>query len=136
VSSAGYFPRAGRVAPEDAQLAAAQWNVDLREHRSRVVTADMVRDAGVVFVFDEDNYSRLVNEFAFAKPSIHYLGAMIQTSPLIIKDPYGGDLETFRAVYSQIAEAVAAAGSLLTSSPRISPLNGHVGLREGANIDQ
>jgi hypothetical protein len=95
-----------------------------------------VREAGVVFVFDEDNYSRLVNEFAFAKPSIHYLGAMIQTSPLIMKDPYGGDLETFRAVYSQIAEAVATAGSLLISSPRTSSSVGYARQREGAHSDQ
>ena len=115
VSSAGYYPRAGRPAPDLARRAANDWGVDLTPHRSRLVTADMMRAAEIIFVFDEANYAHLVQEFAFAKERIHYLGAAGRSSSVTIADPYGKDLRTFRAVYTQIAEAITSVSSLFGS---------------------
>jgi protein-tyrosine-phosphatase len=121
VSSAGYFPEAGRIPPEWAQRAATLWNVDLGQHRSRVLTADMVRSAEVILVFDQSNYDRLVKEYSFARDRLHFLGAIDISSSLTIEDPYGKSLEVYRAVYTQIAHAVTAAGSLVGMTSGTSP---------------
>ena len=72
-----------------------------------------MRAAEIIFVFDEANYAHLVQEFAFAKERIHYLGAAGRSSSVTIADPYGKDRETFQAVYTQIADAITSVGSLL-----------------------
>jgi protein-tyrosine-phosphatase/predicted ATP-grasp superfamily ATP-dependent carboligase len=106
IHSSGYFPVSGRPAPEDAITAAAEQHVDLSDHRSQRLDSETVRNADVIFVFDEQNRRRLVENFPQAIRKVHMLGSLLQNAPDIIDDPYSGDLATFRITYSRIAKAI------------------------------
>jgi protein-tyrosine-phosphatase len=108
VQSAGYFPAQGRQCPENAVAAAQGWDVDLSGHRSQTANETLIRDAGVIFVFDHENYVRLVADYGFARRKIFFLGSLCSTRRLFISDPYGSDRKTFEAAYGEIAAAVAA----------------------------
>lgn len=110
VASAGTFDRPGRHSPPAAVSAARRWGVDLEEHRSRVLDASMVRDAGSIFVFDVGNLLRLWHDFPESRGRVHMLAALADEGQLAISDPYGGPEEELTAVYARIAQLIAGAG--------------------------
>jgi protein-tyrosine-phosphatase len=107
--SSGYYPQEGRTTPENGVAAAAEWGVDLAPHRSRVLSEERIRAADILFVFDLENYRRLRQDYPFARPRIHFLGALAPDGPLFIADPWGQEETVFRTVYGQIAHALQSA---------------------------
>jgi protein-tyrosine-phosphatase/predicted ATP-grasp superfamily ATP-dependent carboligase len=108
ISSAGFL-QSGRHSPTDAVAAAAAWDVDLTKHRSRVVSAELVRHSDVIFVFDQLNYRHMAARFPEAKDRLHLLGALDARGRLAVPDPWGRGPEAYSAVYRRIAGALAAA---------------------------
>jgi predicted ATP-grasp superfamily ATP-dependent carboligase/protein-tyrosine-phosphatase len=108
ISSAGFL-QSGRRSPADAAAAAAMWDVDLTTHRSRVVSAELVRQSDVIFVFDRANYSRMIELFPEARDRLHLLGALDAGGPLFVPDPWGRGADVYAATYGRIAEALTAA---------------------------
>lgn len=108
ISSAGLL-EAGRRSPADAVAAAAAWEVDLSAHRSRTVSAELVSRSDAIFVFDEQNFSRMVELFPEAGNRLHLLGALDARGKLFVPDPWGGGPHVYAAVYERIAKALSAA---------------------------
>jgi predicted ATP-grasp superfamily ATP-dependent carboligase/protein-tyrosine-phosphatase len=107
VASAGFL-QAGRRSPADAIAAAAAWQVDLTSHRSRVVTADIVGQSDVIFVFDQLNYSRMVEGFPEVSDRLHLLGELDVAGPLFVPDPWGRGRQAYAVAYRRIAETLSA----------------------------
>ena len=105
-SSAGYFPKAGRPSPPDAITAAAECQLDLTSHAARVVDDEMLGRFDAVFVFDDANYRTLLDRFPHAQGRVNLLGPLVERGPLFIEDPWGSNLERFRACYREISAAV------------------------------
>ena len=103
--SAGYYPKADRPAPAAAVAAAARMGIDLSAHRSVQLTEDHVRTADAIFVFDYDNYERLLAGYN-CRNKLYFLGALCPSGPLWIDDPYGQDVDHFVATYERIREAI------------------------------
>jgi protein-tyrosine phosphatase len=106
VMSCGYYPRQGRVSPDDAVAAAGALGVDLATHRSAVLSETMARDAEVIFVFDEEDLRTVRTRFPFAAGRIHLLGLVAPGKTLAIMDPYGQGRDVFDGVYRRIADAL------------------------------
>lgn len=109
IRSAGYFPRAGRSSPDVATEAATRWGVDLSCHRSATLSAELVREFDAIFVFDFENYERLMSVYGAPPGRVHFLGALRPEGPLLIDDPFGGGPADFERVYAQIADAIRSA---------------------------
>jgi protein-tyrosine-phosphatase/predicted ATP-grasp superfamily ATP-dependent carboligase len=108
ISSAGFL-QPGRRSPADAVVAAAAWHVDLTEHRSRVVSTELVRESDAIFVFDHQNYRRMVASFPEATARLHLFGALDADGPLVVPDPWGRGPDAYAAVYRRIAETLTVA---------------------------
>lgn len=104
--SAGYYPASGRPAPQPAVASAAQFGIDLSGHRSVLLTAEQVRAADAIFVFDLENYERVVAEYG-CRRKVHLLGALAPDGPLDIADPYGADADEFLKTYDRIRTLIA-----------------------------
>jgi protein-tyrosine-phosphatase/predicted ATP-grasp superfamily ATP-dependent carboligase len=115
VGSAGYHPEPGRSCPAEAVHVAAEMGIDLRPHRSQVLSATMLRDADVIFVFDEDNYRTLRERYAWVMPRVHFLGVLRDHRTAIIRDPDGASPHDFRVAYQAIRHSVMLASR---STPR------------------
>jgi predicted ATP-grasp superfamily ATP-dependent carboligase/protein-tyrosine-phosphatase len=108
IASAGLL-EGGRRSPPDAVVAAAAWDVDLAEHRSRAVSSELVRQSDAIFVFDQLNYRNMAARFPEARDRLHLLGALDARGRLFVRDPWGRGPEAYDAAYGRIAEALSAA---------------------------
>ena len=114
-TSAGHYPDPGRRTPPDAIAVARGFGVDLRPHRSRVLSRALLEEAEAVFVCDHQNHRAVAVTHPWAAERTHFLGALHPEGDLTIRDPFGGSAAEYEATYRQIADAIAAAGRL--SSP-------------------
>jgi protein-tyrosine phosphatase len=108
VSSCGYYPESGRVSPQDAVLAARSYSIDLSDHRSSEISAEDVRNADIVFVFDQENLDRIRSDYSFARSKTFLLGTLAPESDPVIPDPFGGTSSDFRDCYRRIALLIDA----------------------------
>ena len=98
----------------NAREAATDFGVELSDHRSRVISEEMVQQADVVLVFDDENLEEIRFAYPWAKSKTFMLGVMNDSAAMEITDPYGGTAEEFRRVYEEIRNAI----DLLESSTR------------------
>lgn len=108
IASAGFLHAGRRSAPE-AVAAAGAWEVDLTGHRSRQVSAELVRESDAIFVFDHGNYRGMLESFPEARDRVHLFGALDARGPLAVPDPWGRGRDVHTAIYRRIADTLAAA---------------------------
>lgn len=102
--SAGFFEREGRPSPPEAIEAATAFDVDLSDHSSRRVSAEMVDRSDIVLLMDVRNLRRFRETFGQLDET-YLLGAFGPSPDFEITDPYGADLDHFTAIYSEIVHA-------------------------------
>ena len=99
VLSAGIHATPGTEAHPRARLAARELGLPLDQHRSRMLTGEMVAQADVVFAMDFQNQAELLTQFPRARDKIFLLSDYAEGKQRgrAIADPYFGDQnETFR----------------------------------------
>lgn len=107
-----------RPSPEVVIEIAAEWDISLKEHRSRPVTRKLVEASDAIFVMDHQNESMLLMQYPDARNKVFLLGACIAKVPLgklEIADPYGGTTDEIRACLSCINDRVRELAKLLTT---------------------
>lgn len=103
VASAGLLP-GGRTPPEEAVAVAAERSLDLSGHRSRAVTPAMLEAADLVVVMEPGQVAKLPRGGTGEGPPTLVLGDL-DPRPVRrrgIRDPWGRDPTTFRAVFDRI----------------------------------
>lgn len=106
----GGFIGPDRPPPAEAVRAAASRGLDLSAHRSRVITAEAVREAELVVVMDPRQ--RHAVHTLFGKP-YQYLLILGDLDPRpvdrrAIRDPFGQPEDIFQAVYDRIDRCIGA----------------------------
>jgi len=101
VTSAGLNAAPGRAAHVWAVAAARELGISLENHRAKLLTADMVNQADVVFAMDYQNQVQLVSRYSQAKHKVFMLGAYAgdDNRALEILDPYYAGEEGTRDCY-------------------------------------
>lgn len=121
VRSAGFLGQ-GRPSPREALVAAAEYGVDLRDHRSRLVVPSLLGPADLILVMDGVQWATLRFDFGCAGARMVFLGDLDPGAARerAIPDPWDRPLAEFRTVYARIDRCVGVLGTLLTaaSAPR------------------
>ncbi len=102
VVSCGYFPVQGRSCPTEAIEAAQSFQINLEEHRSQIVTKELLEQASIIFLFDQENQEKISRQFPDLQKKLFYLGSCSPKLSLYIKDPVGGTVEDFTRTYENI----------------------------------
>jgi len=114
VESAGFIGP-NRHAPREAVTAAARRGVDLSEHRSRLLTADLVGAADLIMVMDPTQQRIVCERFGRWPRDVVVLGDL-DPAPVegrTIRDPINQTVEVFDQSYARIERCVRAlAGAL------------------------
>lgn len=122
VNSAGFIGF-NRPAPPDAVAAAERHGLDLAEHRSRLVTADLVRSADLIVVMEASQQRLICERFGRRPAEILVLGdldpAPVETRT--IYDPVNDGREVFEQVYERIARCVRELVDVLAGAPANQP---------------
>jgi len=111
-----------RPAPPDAVAAAARYGLNLADHRSRLLTADVVRAADLIVVMEAGQQRLICERFGRRPADVLILGdldpAAVETRT--IHDPVNDGREVFDWVYDRIARCVRGLAITL-SSPGVTP---------------
>jgi len=105
VSSAGVFASSGAGASKNAVLAMEHENLNLREHKSRVTATEILENAVLVLTMTRSHLSHVkaagpaANAFTLGE----YAGDCAD-----VADPFGGDLEEYKACAAQIKKLLEA----------------------------
>jgi protein-tyrosine-phosphatase len=105
--SAGFIGP-GRPPPEHAVAAAHARGIEHGDHRSRVLTPDMLAAADVVFIFDRHNARRVRRTPQARHDRVFWLGDFEPTwmGRRAILDPWGKPLEEFEGAFVRIERCV------------------------------
>jgi len=107
VESAGYYQKESRPSPTDATCAAQKFDIDLTQHRSRIVSAETMSRSDIVFAFDIHNWVFLRKKFRRHRAKVCFLGSLTtQPKIQIISDPYGKGMKAFEHTYSAVARLI------------------------------
>jgi len=106
ISSSGYYSKIGRKCPKKAIKAAKEFGIQLENHRSTLVTEDLIKEAQVIYIFDEENRQILNSLFPFAKNKIFLLGSLNENSPKIISDPYSKEFFQYKITFKLISKYI------------------------------
>ena len=87
VLSAGTWAMDGLPPVPDAVLEAKQLGLDIQQHKSRGVTADMLREADLILVMERGQKEALQIEFRAHRQKIALLTEVAEEAPYDIADP-------------------------------------------------
>jgi len=106
VSSAGTSAWNGASASDGALLVALERGVDISGHRARQLTREIVIDQDVILVMGPHHLERAEALGGEGKAHLltHY--AAHGSSDRAVSDPFGGDLEVYRATYDELEREI------------------------------
>jgi protein-tyrosine-phosphatase len=101
IESAGTWAVEGAPANQKTQQVLAELGLDLRDHKSRMVTGEMLAAFNLILVMEPGHKEALEIEFPAAANRVFLLSEMIGLS-FTITDPVGGEIEGYRATAREI----------------------------------
>ncbi len=106
VGSAGTSAWADAPASDGALLVALEQGIDLGDHRSRPLTQELVNGAQLVLTMGPHHLDRAQALGGTDRSWLltEYAGG----TPRPVSDPFGGDLDVYRATYVELEEAIVA----------------------------
>ena len=109
VASAGLDTVAGKPADSRAMHIANLRGIDLSNHQTLPVTAELLKLADLVLIMEPKQRAQVAALDENAVDKVMYLGALNIASGMspVIPDPYGKSEACFKQVFSEIDQAVA-----------------------------
>jgi protein-tyrosine-phosphatase len=104
--SAGFHRNEHRCTPARFQSAARHRGVELQQHRSKLLSREMVEAADWIVAMDLANLQHLRTEFPFAMPKTLLLGVCDDPRCPVIPDPYDQPIGAGGDAYSRIDAAL------------------------------
>jgi protein-tyrosine-phosphatase len=106
VGSAGTSAWEGAAASDGALLVAMEHGLDLGGHRARSLSRDLVEEADLILVMSPHHLDRAVVLGGDGKAHLLTDFASRSGEGRGVLDPFGGDLETYRATFAELREQV------------------------------
>jgi protein-tyrosine-phosphatase len=106
VSSAGTSAWDGAPASDGALLVSMEHALDLNTHRARVLTREIVQQADLILTMGPHHLERVATLGGDEKGHLltHYASRGAASSP--VGDPFGGDLDAYRATFAELEAAL------------------------------
>ncbi|CDZ23277.1 hypothetical protein CCDG5_0133 [[Clostridium] cellulosi] len=98
-SSAGIAAYTGSPASDNAMAAVKELGADLSQHKARLVTRRLIEESDEIYCMSDSHAKALIGLFPEAEDKIRVLGGGIE-------DPFGGDINVYRACRDQILAAL------------------------------
>lgn len=107
VSSAGTSAWEGAAASDGALLVAMEHGLDLGGHRARVLSREVVEQADLILVMSPHHRDRVHVLGGEGKAHLLTDFASRSSDGRAVMDPFGGDLDTYRATFDELAHEIA-----------------------------
>lgn len=106
VGSAGTSAWADSTASDGALLVALEHGLNLGDHRSRALAQELVNDAQIILTMGPHHLDRA--EALGGTGRSWMLTDYAAGEPRPVSDPYGGDLDVYRATFVELEQAINA----------------------------
>jgi protein-tyrosine phosphatase len=118
VGSAGTGAWDGAPVSEGAYLVGLENGLDLSHHRARLLTRELVRASDLILVMSGHHLARVAE--LGGEDKVHLLGpyAGRDESRSEVSDPYGSDLASYRATFTELQELISAVVSKVAGTVR------------------
>ncbi len=118
VSSAGTGAWDGAPASEGAYLVALENGLDMSNHRARLLTREIVRDADLILVMSGHHLARVAE--LGGEHKVHLLGSYSGREPgrTEVSDPYGAEIDSYRATFAELRELIGGVMSRVPGTVR------------------
>jgi len=113
VASAGTGAWDGAPASEGAYLVGLEHGLDLSDHKARLLTREVVRDADLILTMSRHQRSRADDLGADGRALLLGEYAGLKGSAAEVSDPFGSDIEVYRETFAQLEGLVAKAADRL-----------------------
>lgn len=106
VGSAGTSAWSDTPASDGAMLVALEHGVDLGDHRARQLVAEIVAHADVILTMGPQHLDRAEALGGVGRSALltEFAGGIVRA----ISDPFGGDLEVYRATFAELETEIIA----------------------------
>jgi protein-tyrosine-phosphatase len=106
VASAGTGAWQGAPVSEGAYLVGLEHGLDLSEHRARLLTRDLVREADLVLTMSGHHLARVAE--LGGEHKVHLLGTYGGRGPAHceVTDPFGAELASYRTTFAELQELI------------------------------
>jgi protein-tyrosine-phosphatase len=113
VSSAGTGAWDGTPTSEGAYLVGLEHDLDLSSHQARLITRDIVDQSDLILTMARHQKHRV--EELGGKERVHLLGEYAGEKGVAaeVADPFGADIDVYRATYDQLARLIERAADRL-----------------------
>lgn len=106
VHSAGVGAYDGNHASSYSVKALKELGIDLSDHRSKMLTANMLREASLVLVMTKTHKMAIEEDFPDLKSNLDiWLWREFRPSEKQVADPYGADFDSYKVALKAIMEA-------------------------------
>src|SRR5688572_21367540 len=109
VSSAGTSAYDGSPASDGALLVALERHLDLGNHASRPLTKAIVEDADLILAMGPHHLERAEALGGEGKATLLSMFAAPERGAQAIADPFGGDLDQYRATFDELQRLIQRA---------------------------
>jgi protein-tyrosine-phosphatase len=106
VSSAGTSAWDGAPASDGSLLVALEHDLDLSAHRTRQLTRELVADAELILTMGPHHLERVEALGGSGKSHLLLAYASNGADLAAVSDPFGGDLDVYRATYQELDRAL------------------------------
>lgn len=106
ISSAGTSAWNGAPASDGGLLVALEHGVDLSGHRARQLTREIVQENDVILVMGPHHLERAEALGGEGKAHLLTQYAAHGSGDRAVSDPFGGDLEVYRATYEELEREI------------------------------
>lgn len=106
ISSAGTSAWPGSPASDGALLVALEHGLTLGEHRARQLSPELVASADLILTMGPHHLERA--EALGGSGRSYLLTGFVGGKGRPVSDPFGGDLEVYRATYAELEREIAA----------------------------
>ena len=106
IASAGTSAWEGAPASDGALLVGIERNIDISQHRSQQLTRELVAASDYIFAMGPHHLERIEAMGGEGKAFLLAAYASSGTSDRSVSDPFGGDLDVYRATYDELQQDV------------------------------
>lgn len=88
VVSAGFYPVVDRMSPDKQRMRATKYDLNLDDHRSKLVTKELFEWADLIVIMDAYNFDAVISFDKKLARKLFWLGSL-DNNAVSIEDPYG-----------------------------------------------
>ena len=106
VKSAGIYALDGENVSTNAIKALKEHNMDISNHRARIVHRDLVEEADLILTMGKSHKEILISKYDFIQNKIYTLNEYVYGVEKDIIDPFGGNIKVYNNTKYELYNAI------------------------------